>query len=89
MAEAAEGLLLVDVQAAALLLAWLAAAVDTRLRAAVMVGCRTSLRLAVISREGAIVVADSSALPVQQEDNAAVYNVIFLFFFGFQMTMKS
>lgn len=49
---------------------------DTRLRAAVMVGCRTSFRFAVTSRDGAIVVADSGALPVQQ-DNTAVYNVNF------------
>lgn len=47
---------------------------DTRLRAAVMVGCRTSLRFAVMSRDGAMVVADSGALPVQQDDNTAVYH---------------
>lgn len=51
---------------------------DTRLRAAVMVGCRTSLRFAVTSRDGATAVAEGGALPVQQEDNTAVCNVNFL-----------
>lgn len=51
---------------------------DTRFRAAVMVGCRTSFRFAVTSRGGAIVVEDGGALPAQQEDSTAVHNVNFL-----------
>lgn len=50
---------------------------ETRLRAAVMVGCRTSFRFAVTSRDGTTAVADGGALPVQQKDNTAVYNVDF------------
>lgn len=50
---------------------------DTRFRAAVMVGCRTSFRFAVTSRGGAIVVEDGGALPAQQEDSTAVHNVNF------------
>lgn len=50
---------------------------DTRLRAAVMVGCRASFRFAVISREGAIVVADGGALPVQQENNSSKCDFLF------------
>lgn len=42
-----------------------------------MVGCRTSFRFAVMSRDDVTAVADGAALPVQQKDNTAVHNVNF------------
>lgn len=47
------------------------AAVETRLRAAVMVGCKASFRLEVASRDGVVAVADEGTLPVQTEHNQA------------------
>lgn len=64
--ETAEGAL-----AAVLVLGWLVAAVETRLRAAVMVGCKASFRLDVASRDGVVAVADEGTLPVQTEHNIA------------------
>lgn len=47
------------------------AAVETRLRAAVMVGCKASFRLEAASRDGVVAVADEGTLPVWTEHNTA------------------
>lgn len=59
-----------DPLVAAVTLGCPAATVDTRLRAAVMVGCRASFRLEAASREGAAVVA-GGALPAQRGNSIA------------------
>lgn len=47
------------------------AAVETRLRAAVMVGCKASFRLEAASRDGVVAVADEGTLPVWTVHNIA------------------
>lgn len=44
---------------------------ETRLRAAVMAGCKESFRLQAASRDGATDAADEGCLPGQKENNIA------------------
>lgn len=45
---------------------------ETRFRAAVIVGCKESFRLEMASREGVVAAADEGTLPVQKENNNAL-----------------
>ena len=62
---------LVDPLLAVVALAWPDAAVETRLRAAVMVGCKESFRLEAASRDGAAAAADEGTLPTRKENKIA------------------
>lgn len=45
---------------------------ETRFRAAVIVGCKMSFRLEVASCDGVVTAADEGTLPVQKENNIAL-----------------
>lgn len=42
---------------------------ETRFRAAVIVGCKVSFRFEATSRDGVVAVADEGTLPMQKENN--------------------